>query len=820
MKKKWIMYIFGIILFLIPMTTTYGQETIRSKPDYVAVNNTVGTSVFSETGRYSLGALGNNQVVARSMPESGASPGGNNPHKYYLFDSMIGSRTNNATSATYAPKSGGKLKKAIFYVLVNNGSYVPPKVGQNSYLKGPKGDTLKFSSVFQGNTQGAYDITDFLNAQGAGVYEFHNFDVGSNRVRDNDGYAVWNISYVEEHPSNPIRRTVMTYFGLPRSISASEPVTLSVGGEVGFRGAKKTGEMSNSTLVVTAGAESFLKFPNSTEKFTFKSVVPGKPEQVANYDKGERVKDAMNETYTRDGALFGKTELRPYPAFLESDIIIDNNLSAKYIPLGTTKVTGQVLAASNYGSTSLGPGTFGLGLEMDYPDITFGTKWLNQGTKIQKVGKNEVVLESKLTVNRKEMMLKNQYILLDWLNSFKGITQDVFDFGQIKVNQQVVNAQWTKEGLKVPISDTVTNDITVSIPIKVNNKAKAYERTIKYLNQVADNIEMSFNYDLVYPDGTTAKDIQHQQKNTMTAIPDVGKVLVRHLDKKTNAILRAETSSYDFVGENYVNTEPENIPNFRFSNMESTAGNVFEMPTKAKPEGRVTFYYLGTVKMKVEQINKVDQKAIYSQLSPPKRVTNTFEVEVGIGEDIQTHLKEIFDAEKLTLNYEGYNDLFVENYLVNNQKVTVVPDNDFKVTYQYQPKMEMKKVPSLNFGKVAITPQESTTYKVKNADTLLEVINTFPDNTPEVKLALEENKIVADKTKRKFIGQLFFNKSERLIPINQNAIRVQELLKDVPYAKFEMNSDADHFSLVQKTGNLADTYYGKLLWTFEDKPDA
>lgn len=59
--------------------------------------------------------------------------------------------------------------------------------------------------------------------------------------------------------------------------------------------------------------------------------------------------------------------------------------------------------------------------------------------------------------------------------------------------------------------------------------------------------------------------------------------------------------------------------------------------------------------------------------------------------------------------------------------MAVVPNKDFKVTYQYQPKMEMKKVPSLNFGKLAITPQESTTYKVKNTDTLLEIINTFPN---------------------------------------------------------------------------------------------
>lgn len=809
MKKKPLIFILLLFLFLlIQSEKVTANTTILNAPNYATKEE--GNIIFAETGRYSLGSFGHNQVEAGALRKRYS---GNNKTYYYDYNMADneGTNTTNATSAVYTPN--GEIKQAFFYILENENRNDNVK---NTTLTGPKGGKLIFSSnKYSG---GAYDVTTFLKTEGPGQYSFDNFNAGITRKDNHDKYAVWNITYVEEKEDNPIRRTVLSYFGIIKSVTQKKPLEVSIGGETGFKGSKKKGNMRNSMVFVAGGTETSEKNGGKyKEEFQFNSILLDQSSKVTKYDKGFRVFDALNETYTRDGSLFRDYELTPYPEIMESDVIIDNNLTEDLIPLNTYKVTAKAQPNQSGTDTNIKTGIFGLGLEMEQPDVYFRTRWQDWSVMPRKLGHSNQTLtvDSTVAIQTDELKLSNKYLLIQLKNSL--VNSDILEIipDSIKVNNQAVEAIKTNKGLKIPLN-TKENYITVLYDLKLKNTAEAaYERLANYLKKPEDNLMFSLIYDLTYPDGTIAKAIEHDNREYLTVIPEVGKTTLQFLDETNQKSLKTPEITYGLVGTNHATPDPINIVNYRFSNKKGNFDGLFEMPTATNLEKKLIYYYNGFVTMHIKQINSIDKTAVYQNITTSEKTKNNYTTKIAINDDIKTKLATIFKAKELTLGLTGYDDMAIDNYTVNNTKITNAPNADFTVVYTYQPQTRLEAIPDLDFGQIKVANTNKETKKVKNENTSLKVINTNPSRHIKIELSLPSG-IINTTTNTPFLGQLYLNNEHGKTPISNINQSLKQLEKGTPYIDYDLNNDQNYFVLLQKTGNLAHQYRGTLVWTILD----
>ena len=224
------------------------------------------------------------------------------------------------------------------------------------------------------------------------------------------------------------------------------------------------------------------------------------------------------------------------------------------------------------------------------------------------------------------------------------------------------------------------------------------------------------------------------------------------------------------------------------------------------------------VTMQVKQVYKGSDKPIYSNLKEKQTVKNDINQKQLIGESLSDVINKLVSDKKLALNYDGYDDMSQKDYKVlvdgKEVKTTQVPDKSFELVFEYQGKMTFNSTSNVDFGDMRVNDYKK---RLPKAESKIQVINTLPDKTWQLKASLPQG-IQHNHSKKAFKGLMTYaDDAGKETEINQSGTLLSS--SSVNPLLFEQDLKQS-LSLKQGVGNLTGDYQGKIVWSLEDVPEA
>jgi len=223
------------------------------------------------------------------------------------------------------------------------------------------------------------------------------------------------------------------------------------------------------------------------------------------------------------------------------------------------------------------------------------------------------------------------------------------------------------------------------------------------------------------------------------------------------------------------------------------------------------------VTMQVKQVYKGSDKPIYSNLKEKQTVKNDINQKQLIGESLTDVISKLVSDNKLTLNYDGYDEVSQKDYKVlvdgKEVKTTQVPDKSFELVFEYQGKMIFNSASNVDFGDMRINDYKK---RLPKAESKIQVINTLPDKTWQLKASLPQG-IQHNHSKKAFKGLMTYSDDAgKETEINQSGT----LLSSSSTNPLLFEQDLKNvLSLKQGVGNLTGDYQGEIVWSLEDVPE-
>ncbi|MGX7024906.1 carboxypeptidase-like regulatory domain-containing protein [Vagococcus hydrophili] len=403
-------------------------------------------------------------------------------------------------------------------------------------------------------------------------------------------------------------------------------------------------------------------------------------------------------------------------------------------------------------------------------------------------------------VKEKLNIFDNLKTVTNALASYSDETSTKFDIQFLtsqKEREEMVKAVG-KYDVKVKVTDEAGNSTTVTAPVIV------YEPTNPpTTNGFASGKDFEVDYDK-WTKGTDAekRQIMIDEKYGATKGYEISG------DKVTEVTDNPDKMTIDFSGHKWEpkKTYPITVKVGTFK----TTINVKLVPA--------------AVKMNVKQVYKGTDKPIFTNLSEDKPIDNSKEIEVKIGDSLETIVDEMIKSGKFQLNYSGYNKVKIKDYKVkiNNQLIETdkVPDQGFQLIYEYEGQMKFAKAPTLDFGNVEISSKDKISKLSSESQDEVSIINTFLDYGWTLKASLPKG-ITNKQTGEEFLGQLLYfdNDGEKHAITDSGANLTSQKKTDKSLSTIDIRGNQNSgMRLEQHIGNTKDEYSGELIWSLEDGP--
>ena len=354
-----------------------------------------------------------------------------------------------------------------------------------------------------------------------------------------------------------------------------------------------------------------------------------------------------------------------------------------------------------------------------------------------------------------------------------------------------------KYDVKVKVSDKAGNSTTVTAPVIVYKPAMP----------VTDGFAYGKDFEIDYDTWVKASD---SEKRALMISEEYGKVKGFEIQGNTVTDVTQDNSKMqvDFTGHNW---QPK---------------KTYPIKVKVKSYTETINVTLvpAVVKMNVNQVYKGTDKPIFTDLAEDKPINNSKEIEVKIGDSLETIVNEMINSGKFQLNYPGYNQVKVKDYQVkvNNQVVATdkVPDQPFQLIYGYEGQMKFAKAPNLDFGKIEISRDDKLSELSATSQDEVAIINTFLDYGWTLKASLPKG-ITNKQSGEEFLGQLLYFDSDGVkhAITDSGAKLITQKSKDKSLSTVDVRGNKNSgMRLEQHIGNTKDEYSGELVWSLEDGP--
>lgn len=307
-----------------------------------------GITLFESVGKYSVGTLGNSNNKGAGVPEW---------HTWIEYiDADDDPTTFSSSSMDYIPKSTtAKVVKAYLAF-----SESKPINRDETYILGPSGGIFK---IDDGVKNVVYDITEFMQQEGAGTYWGKNITMGKQHS-PYDAFANWNIAYIEEDFAlDSFRKAKLSFFGETR-MSPNTTRTYTI--DKDRLPIKKNGDITgNLALTVNGAVAGELIASSSGDTLAIEALKSGNViKQSYYFDDIRPIDDVFRGATTYNSK--NVTTRQPARQYGNTDIINLDFVNLDYFPPG---MDGLQVAIKTGTGDAMGLEFFGLSIDLDIPII-------------------------------------------------------------------------------------------------------------------------------------------------------------------------------------------------------------------------------------------------------------------------------------------------------------------------------------------------------------------------------------------------------------------------------------------------------------------
>ncbi|MGY3779702.1 hypothetical protein [Isobaculum melis] len=364
MKKTALVFLLIGILFVVQKNSIQAEEAqpkkIRSDiilsssvPQHDMTNG--GIVLFDSVGKYSVGTLGNSNNKGAGVPEW---------HTWIEYIDVDNDPTTfSSSSMDYIPKSAtANVVKAYLSF-----SESQPINRDETFILGPSGGKFK---IDDGVKDVVYDITEFMQQEGAGTYWGKNITMGKQSTA-RDAYANWNIAYIEEDPHlDSFRKAKLSFFGETRIGPATKRTYMIDKDRLPI---KKHGDITgNLALTVNGAVAGELIASSAGDTLTVDALKNGTIIKESYYwDDMRPIDDIFRGATTYNSK--NVTTRQPARQYGNTDIINLDFVNLNYFPPG---MDGLQVSITTGTGDAMGLEFFGLSIDLDIPIITLSSSEL------------------------------------------------------------------------------------------------------------------------------------------------------------------------------------------------------------------------------------------------------------------------------------------------------------------------------------------------------------------------------------------------------------------------------------------------------------